>query len=217
MTFNSLTNSVKARPSWIFSSSSLDYRLEWELKHIIHTYPYNDGYMYIWWEYVSVTFPPLFIMTYSHLVGIWRVGICWVTIVSTIIIVITIIIILTREKKRENPRTNKFLVEFKSTNCRLERPTLLLGWKLWFSFDNGDRKLLTAMIIPNMTQKIPPTIGLGMVRKRDPGNIFRVIFQSGLRNPPLSVQHLGLSKVTGQDNHDRDQGCFLVKYKYAQQ
>ena len=79
MTFNSLTNSVKARPSWIFSSSSLDYRLEWELKHIIHTYPYNDGYMYIWWEYVSVTFPPLFIMTYSHLVGIWRVGICWVT------------------------------------------------------------------------------------------------------------------------------------------
>ena len=79
MTFNSLTNSVKARPSWIFSSSSLDYRLEWELKHIIHTYPYNDGYMYIWWEYVSVTFPPLFIMTYSHLAGIWRVGICWVT------------------------------------------------------------------------------------------------------------------------------------------
>ena len=79
MTFNSLTNSVKAQPSWIFSSSSLDYRLEWELKHIIHTYPYNDGYMYIWWEYVSVTFPPLFIMTYSHLVGIWRVGICWVT------------------------------------------------------------------------------------------------------------------------------------------
>ena len=80
MTFNSLTNSVKARPSWIFSSSSLDYRLEWELKHVIHSYPYNDGYMYIWWEYVSVTFPPLFIMTYSHLVGIWRVGICWVTI-----------------------------------------------------------------------------------------------------------------------------------------
>ena len=109
-------------------------------------------------------------------------------IVITTIIVSTIIIILTREKKRENPRTNKFLVEFKSTNCRLERPTLLLGWKLWFSFDNGDRKLLTAMIIPNMTQKIPPTIGLGMVRKRDPGNIFRVIFQSGLRNPSLSVQ-----------------------------
>ena len=109
-------------------------------------------------------------------------------IVITTIIVSTIIIILTREKKRENPRTNKFLVEFKSTNCRLERPTLLLGWKLWFSFDNGDRKLLTAMIIPNMTQKIPPTIGLGMVRKRDPGNIFRVIFQSGLRNSSLSVQ-----------------------------
>ena len=126
-------------------------------------------------------------------------------IVSTIIIVITIIIILTREKKRENPRTNKFLVEFKSTNCRLERPTLLLGWKLWFSFDNGDRKLLTAMIIPNMTQKIPPTIGLGMVRKRDPGNIFSVIFQSGLRNPSLSVQYLG------------DQGCFTVKYKYSHQ
>ena len=82
MTFDSLTNSVKARPSWIFSSSSLDYRLEWELKHIIHTYPYNDGYMYIWWEYVSVTFPPLFIMTYSHLVGIWRVGICWVTMTT---------------------------------------------------------------------------------------------------------------------------------------
>ena len=26
------------------------------------------------------------------------------------------------------------------------------------------------MIIPNMTQKIPPTIGLGIVKKRDPGN-----------------------------------------------
>ena len=165
------------------------------------------------------------LMSLKAIPSIWRIITVLITtiiviitiIVSTIIIVITIIIILTREKKRENPRTNKFLVEFKSTNCRLERPTLLLGWKLWFSFDNGDRKLLTAMIIPNMTQKIPPTIGLGMVRKRDPGNIFCVIFQSGLRNPPLSVQHLGLSKVTGQDNHDRDQGCFLVKYKYAQQ
>ena len=52
--------------------------IEWELNHIIHTYSYNDGYMYIWWEYVSVTFPPLFIMTHSRLVGIWRVGIWWV-------------------------------------------------------------------------------------------------------------------------------------------
>ena len=29
----------------------------------------------------------------------------------------------TSEKKMEKPRTNRFLVEFRSTNCRLERPT----------------------------------------------------------------------------------------------
>ena len=29
----------------------------------------------------------------------------------------------TSEKKMEKPRTNRFLVEFRSTNCRLESPT----------------------------------------------------------------------------------------------
>ena len=55
---------------------------------------------------------------------------------------------VTREKKIEKPNTNRFLVEFRSTNWRLDRPT--------------------EAIIPNITQKIPPTIGLGMVRKREP-------------------------------------------------
>ena len=59
---------------------------------------------------------------------------------------------LTNEKNIENPRMNKFLVEFRSTNCRLEIPT--------------------AAIIPNITQKMPPTIGSGMVRKKAP-NLLR--------------------------------------------
>ena len=41
-----------------------------------------------------------------------------------------------------------YLDELRSTNCRLERPT--------------------AVIIPNITVKIPPTIGLGIVRKKAP-------------------------------------------------
>ena len=48
----------------------------------------------------------------------------------------------------ENPSTNRLRVELRSTNWRLDRPT--------------------AAIIPNMTQKMPPTIGLGMVRNREP-------------------------------------------------
>ena len=52
----------------------------------------------------------------------------------------------TREKNIEKPRTKRFLVEFKSTNWRLERPT--------------------AVMMPNMTVKIPPMIGLGMVTMR---------------------------------------------------
>ena len=45
----------------------------------------------------------------------------------------------------ENPRTNKFRVEFKSTNCKLDNPT--------------------AAIVPNITQYTPPTMGWGIVRK----------------------------------------------------
>ena len=48
----------------------------------------------------------------------------------------------------ENPSTNRLRVELRSTNWRLDRPT--------------------AAIIPNITQKMPPTIGLGMVRNREP-------------------------------------------------
>ena len=44
----------------------------------------------------------------------------------------------TREKNNEKPRMNRFLVEFRSTNCRLDRPT--------------------AVMIPNMTEKMPPII-----------------------------------------------------------
>ena len=74
MTFNSLTNSVKARPSWIFSSSSLDYRLEWELKHIIHTYPYNDGYMYIWWICI---YGGNMSVSHSHPYSLWHIPTWW--------------------------------------------------------------------------------------------------------------------------------------------
>ena len=56
--------------------------------------------------------------------------------------------VLTRPKNKEKPRTNKFLDEFRSTNCKFDRPT--------------------AAIIPNMTQKIPPTIGSGIVMKKAP-------------------------------------------------
>ena len=46
---------------------------------------------------------------------------------------------LTRAKKIENPMTNRFLVELRSTNWRLDNPT--------------------AVMMPNMTQKMPPTMG----------------------------------------------------------
>ena len=54
----------------------------------------------------------------------------------------------TNAKKSENPITNKLRVEFKSTNCRLDNPT--------------------AVIIPNMIHRTPPTIGVGIVEKRAP-------------------------------------------------
>ena len=52
----------------------------------------------------------------------------------------------TSEKNMEKPRTKRFLVELRSTNWRLERPT--------------------AVMMPNMTVKIPPMIGFGMVTMR---------------------------------------------------
>ena len=39
----------------------------------------DDGRLYRAWEYDGDTFPPLIITTYSHLVRIQQVGICWVT------------------------------------------------------------------------------------------------------------------------------------------
>ena len=48
----------------------------------------------------------------------------------------------------ENPRMSKFLDEFKSMNCKFERPV--------------------AAIMPNMTQNTPPIIGSGIVMKRAP-------------------------------------------------
>ena len=55
---------------------------------------------------------------------------------------------LTNAKNMVNPMTKRFLEELRSTNWRLESPT--------------------EAIMPNITQKMPPTIGLGMVRKNDP-------------------------------------------------
>ena len=55
---------------------------------------------------------------------------------------------LTRPKKIEKPSTNRFLVEFKSTNCKLDKPT--------------------AVIIENMTTNNPPMIGSGMSTKMAP-------------------------------------------------
>ena len=49
---------------------------------------------------------------------------------------------------RENPRMKRLRDELRSMNCTLERPT--------------------AAIIPNMTMKIPPTTGSGMVMKKAP-------------------------------------------------
>ena len=43
---------------------------------------------------------------------------------------------------------NEDLVELRSTNCRFDRPT--------------------AVMIPNMTEKIPPIIGSGMVTNKAP-------------------------------------------------
>jgi hypothetical protein len=54
----------------------------------------------------------------------------------------------TREKKMEKPITRRLRGELRSTNWRLERPT--------------------AVIMPNMTQKMPPMMGVGTVRKRAP-------------------------------------------------
>ena len=49
-----------------------------------------------------------------------------ITVIIIVIIIVVIMMMVTREKKIENPRTNRFLVEFKSTNCRLESPTLII-------------------------------------------------------------------------------------------
>ena len=41
----------------------------------------SNIYICVWWEFDCVIFPPFIIMSDSHLVGIWLVGICWVTII----------------------------------------------------------------------------------------------------------------------------------------
>jgi hypothetical protein len=55
---------------------------------------------------------------------------------------------LTSPKNSENPKINRFLDEFRSTNCRFDSPT--------------------AEIMPNMTMKRPPTMGVGIVMKQAP-------------------------------------------------
>ena len=40
-----------------------------------------DHYLCVCWECDCDIFPPFNTMTYPHLVGIWLVGICWVTII----------------------------------------------------------------------------------------------------------------------------------------
>ena len=55
---------------------------------------------------------------------------------------------LTSEKKRENPKTNRLRVEFRSTNWVLDSPT--------------------ADTMPNMIKNMPPTMGSGTVAKTAP-------------------------------------------------
>ena len=43
-------------------------------------------HIWVWWEFDSVIFQPLIIMTDYHLVGIWPVGICWVPHIIMVII-----------------------------------------------------------------------------------------------------------------------------------
>lgn len=54
----------------------------------------------------------------------------------------------------ENPRTKRFRDELRSTNCTLDNPT--------------------AVIMPNMTINMPPTIGDGKVTKRAPNLLKRL-------------------------------------------
>lgn len=60
---------------------------------------------------------------------------------------------------KENPNTNRFLEEFKSTYCKDDNPT--------------------AVVMANMTQNTPPTTGSGMVTKRAPifPNIPKIIIK----------------------------------------
>ena len=81
---------------------------------------------------------------------------------------------MTKPMKIENPKTNKFLVEFKSTNCMLDKPT--------------------ALIKPNITQKTPPTIGCGMVRKNAPN--FETSPKSSMINAPYWITLLLPTLVT---------------------
>ena len=42
----------------------------------------SNIYICVWWEFDCVIFPPFIMMSDSHLVGIWLVGICWVTVIA---------------------------------------------------------------------------------------------------------------------------------------
>lgn len=55
---------------------------------------------------------------------------------------------LTKEKKIEKPSTRRFRAEFMSTNCKFDSPA--------------------AEIMLNITQKMPPIIGSGIVIKSAP-------------------------------------------------
>ena len=86
----------------------------------------------------------------------------------------------------ENPSTNRLRVELRSTNWRLDRPT--------------------AAIIPNMTQKMPPTIGLGMVRNREPAT---EVFIFTLVTLTLETVCDSLTELAEEPEHDHDGGAPL--------
>lgn len=77
-----------------------------------------------------------------------------------------------RPKNMENPRTKRFLEEFKSTSCRLERPTAVIipeqGMHLHHCNRNTckHRQTHVTCYSPNNVQNMPPRIGSGREAKR---------------------------------------------------
>ena len=74
----------------------------------------------VWWVFDCVIFPPFIMMSDSHLVGIWLVGICWVTMVMMISMMI-------------ETKTNKQGIWYENKTTRAQPDDILFGW--------DDRKL----------------------------------------------------------------------------